>query len=149
MIRLYHKNDTEAIIEVWYQASLIAHPFLTAEFMEQEQINLCERFLPHSQTWVYEKAGRIVGFISLVENEVGGIFVHPTWQQQGVGRALMDKAATLHDTLELDVFAANQQGRAFYAKYGFTPVKKVRDDATEEMMIRLRYVAKQNIPMSR
>ena len=139
MIRLYQEADTEEIVEAWYQASLIAHPFLTEKFLEEESNNLRERFLPNSQTWVYEEQGRVVGFISLVENEVGGIFVHPSWQRQGVGMALMDKARSLHKNLELDVFEANRQGRAFYAKYGFVPVKMYRDGATGEMTIKLRY----------
>jgi putative acetyltransferase len=88
---------------------------------------------------VYEKQGRVVGFISLADNEVGGIFVHPSWQRHGVGRALMDKARIVHKTLELDVFEANEQGRAFYAKYGFVPINKYGDETTGEMMIRLRF----------
>ena len=142
MIRLYQERDTEDIIEVWYQASLIAHPFLPEKFLEEENNNLRERFLPNSQTWVYEKQGRVVGFISLMENEVGGIFVHPSWQRQGVGMALMDKVRSLHKNLELDVFEANKQGRAFYAKYGFVPIKTYRDETTSEMTIRLRYERK-------
>ena len=51
----------------------------------------------------------------------------------------MDKASSLHETLELDVFEANEQGRSFYGKYGFVPVKKYRDETTGEMTIRLRY----------
>lgn len=139
MIRLYQERDTEDIIEAWYQASLIAHPFLSEKFLEEERDNIRERFLPNSQTWVYEKQGRVVGFISLADNEVGGIFVHPSWQRQGVGRALMDKARTIHKTLELDVFEANKRGRAFYAKYGFVPLNTYRDETTGEMTIRLRY----------
>jgi putative acetyltransferase len=139
MKRLYQERDMEDIIEVWYQASLIAHPFLTEKFFEEENNNLRERFLPNSQTWVYEKQGQVVGFISLMKNEVGGIFVHPSWQRQGIGMALMDKARSLHKNLELDVFAANKQGRTFYAKYGFVPFEKYRDKMTGEMTIRLRY----------
>lgn len=139
MIRLYQDKDAEAIIEIWHQASLIAHSFLTEEFFEDEKVNLQERFLPNSQTWVKERGGQVVGFISIIENEVGGLFVHPRWQQQGVGKALMDKASSLHETLELDVFEANKQGRAFYANYGFSPVKQFRDETTGEITIRLRY----------
>ena len=139
MIRLYQEKDTEDIIEAWYQASLIAHPFLTEAFLKQEDKNLRELFLPRSQTWVYEMQGQVVGFISLLDNEVGGIFVHPSWQRQGIGKALMDKASSLHERLELDVFEANKQGRSFYAKYGFEPVTKIREETTGEMTIRLRY----------
>ncbi|MEM7531292.1 MAG: GNAT family N-acetyltransferase [Chloroflexota bacterium] len=138
MIRRYQEQDIEAVIEAWHQASLIAHPFLSEQFFAEENHNLRTRFLPHSQTWVYEAEGQVVGFISMVENEVGGLFVHPAWQRQGIGRALMDQASNVHTTLELDVFEANQQGRAFYAKYGFVPLKTHRDEETGEMMVRLR-----------
>lgn len=139
MIRLYQERDTKTIIDVWYQASLIAHSFLTETFLEEEKNKLREIFLPNSQTWVYEAEGQVVGFISLIDNEVGGIFVQPSKQRQGVGKALMDKANSLHRSLELDVFEANRPGRAFYAKYGFLPISKYKEKTTGEMMIRLRY----------
>ncbi|MCB0034244.1 MAG: GNAT family N-acetyltransferase [Anaerolineales bacterium] len=142
MIRLYKKTDTEAIIDVWYQASLIAHSFLTEDFLEEERVNLRELFLPNSETWVKEIKGEIVGFISLMGNEVGGLFVHPAWQRQGVGVLLMDKARSLHKTLELDVFEANLQGRAFYSKYGFELVKKYKDQSTDKPILRLCYTGR-------
>ena len=139
MICLYHEEDMKSILDVWYQASLIAHPFLTEAFLQEEKTKLREIFLPNSQTWVYKEEAQVVGFISLVDNEVGGIFIRPSKQRQGIGKALMDKACSLHDSLELEVFAANKSGRAFYAKYGFVPIKKYREDRTGQTMIRLRY----------
>ena len=142
MIRLYQKADVDSVIDVWYQASLIAHPFLTEAFLNEEKIKLREIFLPNSQTWVFEKERQVVGFISLADNEVGGIFVRPSNQRQGIGNALMDKARTIHDSIELEVFEANKLGRAFYAKYGFVPIRKYWEDRTGQTMIRLRYNSK-------
>jgi putative acetyltransferase len=139
MIRPYQKGDMDSIIDVWYQASLIAHPFLTEAFLIEEKNKLREIFLPNSQTWVYEEESQVFGFISLMDNEVGGIFVRPSKQRQGIGKALMDKARSLHDSLELDVFAANKSGRAFYANYGFAPIRKYWEEETGETVIRLRY----------
>jgi putative acetyltransferase len=139
MIRLYQEKDVAAIIDTWYQASLIAHPFLTETFLQEERIKLREVFLPRSMTWVYEDAGQVVAFISLYDGEVGGLFVHPSKQRQGIGQALMDQAASLHDFLELDVFEANKLGQAFYAKYGFVPISQYEEEQTGEMMLRLRY----------
>jgi putative acetyltransferase len=51
MIRLYQEKDVAAIIDTWYQASLIAHPFLTETFLQGERIKLREVFLPRSMTW--------------------------------------------------------------------------------------------------
>lgn len=139
MIRLYQAEDTESIVDTWYQASLIAHPFLTDTFLHEEKKMLREIFLPNSQTWVYEAKDQVVGFISLVDNEVGGIFIRPSHQRQGIGQALMDKARSLHPILELDVFEANKNGRAFYAKYGFVWIGKQAEETTGLPLIKLRY----------
>jgi len=139
MIRLYQESDTDDIIDIWYQASLLAHLFLSKNFLEEEKRKIRDICLPMAQTWVYEEQGNPVGFISLIGNEVGAIFVHPSKQGRGIGTALMNKACSLHDTVELDVFEANAIGRAFYAKYGFVPVRKFTHGETGETTIRLRY----------
>lgn len=113
MIRPYEASDVEAILDIWYQASLIAHPFLAEDFLGEERRRIRHVYLPHSVTMVYEEKGTAVGFISLNGNDVGGLFVHPAQQRRGIGRALMDQACTLHEALELEVFAANAIGRAF------------------------------------
>ena len=56
----------------------------------------------------------MVGFISLLGDEVGGLFVAPTWHRQGIARALVDHARASRDHLELEVFEANEIGRAFW-----------------------------------
>ena len=102
MIRLYQETDTEDLIDVWYQASSIAHSFLTDTFLEEEKAKLPEVFLPNSQTWVYEAEGEVVGFISLVGNEVGGLFVRPSRQRQGIGQALMCRPHLHRECLSLE-----------------------------------------------
>ncbi len=140
MIRLYQESDVEDIIDLWYQASLVAHPFLSENFLKEERRKIRDVHLPNSQTWVYEEQGKPVGFISLIDKEVGGIFVHPSMHRRGIGKALMDKACSMHDSVELDVIEANSIGRAFYSKYGFVPIRKFTHDETGEPAIRLRYV---------
>ena len=77
MIREYRPTDTEAMLAVWARASAVAHPFLSPEFLEAERRNIPE---------VY------VGFLSLLGNEVGAVFVDPDLHRSGIGRALMDRA---------------------------------------------------------
>jgi putative acetyltransferase len=139
MIRLYQESDIEDIIEIWYQASLVAHPFLSENFLAEEKRRIRQLYLPNAQTWVYERQGKPVGFISLIDNEVGGLFVHPSMQRRGIGSALMDKACSLHETVELDVFEANAVGRAFYSKYGFVSIRRFTHGETGEPTIRLCY----------
>ena len=144
MIRPYHPNDTDAIIDVWFKASLIAHPFLADSFLEKEQENIRNIYLPNTDTWVYEKENQVVGFLSLMDNEVGAIFVNPAYHQQGIGKVLMDKAASLHTSLEVEVFKANSIGRAFYERYGFQFMKEHRHEATGHLLLRLSYVPNSN-----
>ena len=119
MIRRYRETDCDAILEVWSAASLVATPFLSDEFMTDERDKIRTIWLPKAETWIFEADAIVVGFVSLVGNEVGGIFVHPDHQGRGIGRALMDRAASLRDELTLDVFEDNAVGRRFYDRYGF------------------------------
>ena len=118
MIRKRQETDGEAIIGVWYAASLLATPFLSEAFLAEERDKILKIWLPKAETLVFEVGGKVVGFLSLIGNEVGAIFVHPDSQGRGIGRALMDHAASLHEELVLEVFEDNAIGRRFYDGYG-------------------------------
>jgi putative acetyltransferase len=139
MIREYEQADCDGVIEAWLAASVIATPFLSDEFMSGERVNIRTKWLPMAETWVYEDDGDVAGFIALIGNEVGAIFVHPDFQGRGIGRALMDHAASLRDELFLDVFEENAVGRRFYDRYGFQFVDQHLHDDTGHMQCRLSY----------
>ena len=141
MIREYHDDDLDQLLEVWHRASEVAHPFLSEEFLAEERENIRNIYIPNTDTWVYDNAERVVGFISLMGNEVGAIFVLPDIQRQGIGRALMDLACERHDALELDVFVANPIGRAFYERYGFVQIGEHVHEGSGQPCLRLRYGA--------
>lgn len=91
-----------------------------------------------TEAWVYEAHGQVAAFIALIgEREVGGFFVDPALQRQGIGRALMDHARELRGRLELDVFEENEQGRRFYDRYGFRRVGDHVHEATGRVELRL------------
>ncbi len=138
MIRKYDPHDLVELIGVWYDAAQIAHPFWTSKIFDRERRNISDKFLPIAETWVFEEEERVVGFIALLDNEVGGIFVSPRRQGRGIGRALMDHARASRDHLELDVFEANEIGRAFYDAYGFDIVGERQDEETGLRVLRLR-----------
>lgn len=137
MIRKYEERDIERIIDVWYRASLICHPFLEESFLEDEGEKIRNVWLKKAETWVYEQDKIVVGFLALIGNEVGAIFVDPEFQKQGFGHALMDHARKLRGTLELDVFKENRIGRAFYDRYGFEIVKEHIHEQTGNALLRM------------
>jgi putative acetyltransferase len=138
MIRPYTSGDIKGLLEVWDRASRIAHPFLVEEFLEAEKVEIAQRWLPIAETTVYEIDGRVVGFIALIGNEVGGFFVDPDLQGRGIGRALMDHARRSRPLLELDVFEANVIGRRFYDAYGFRLVDRHLNVESGQLELRLQ-----------
>ena len=138
MIRSYDSRDVHDLLDVWYRASLVGHPFLPEAFFEKERAEIVERWLPTADTTVYEVDGRVVGFLSLIDNEIGAVFVDPDLHGRGIGRALMDDARERRPYLELTVFEANEVGRRFYETFGFTFVERRVEESTGEPELRLR-----------
>ncbi len=138
MIRPFTPDDIDNLLDVWEAASRIAHAFLPEEFFATERRAIVDEWLPRAETVVYEVEGRVVGFLSLVGDEVGAIFVHPARQGRGVGRALMDHARARRATLELEVFEENAIGRRFYDRYGFVEVSRGVHEPTGHAALRLR-----------
>lgn len=137
MIRKYKDTDTESVVDIWHKASAVAHPFLTTDFLNSEADNIRSLYLPNTETWVAEKDDILVGFISLMGNEVGALFVDPVFHGQKIGKSLMDIAAKQHSTLVLDVFEKNSMGRRFYKRYGFKEASNYIHEPTRECVIRL------------
>ncbi len=138
MIRQYQPADLNQLLTVWEEASRTAHSFLPPAFFEQERKNIPERYLPMATTWVYEEASVVVGFLSLIGNEVGALFVGPSHQGRGIGRLLMDHARGLREDLEVEVFKLNSSAKAFYKAYGFAPAGESQHPETGHTLLRLR-----------
>ena len=145
-VRKYHDSDLDAVLHIWENASRLAHPFLPDDYFEQERESIPRQHLPKANTWVAETGGEVIGFISLLGNEVGALFVQPGYHGKGAGRALMDKASELHEMLEVEVFANNSIGRRFYTTYGFAKIGSKLHPATGQLLLRLEFTAGNNPP---
>ena len=139
MIRPYEQHDEEALLDVWDKASVIAHSFLPETFFAEERRLITEVYLPQSETWVAEMDGRLVGFMSLVGQELGGLFVDPDVQRRGIGRSLVAKAQEQQSNLELGVFEENADARHFYARCGFVEVGTTVEEASGHVEVRMRW----------
>lgn len=140
LIRQYLETDLDGVLSSWESASKIAHPFLKEEFLDTERYNIPNVYLPNTDTWVAEVDGIAVGFIALMGNEVGAIFLDPKFHGIGIGKSLMDKAQELHETLEVEVFKANSIGRKFYDRYGFQFLAESIHEPTKQEVLRLKFV---------
>ena len=140
-IRQYKESDLKAVLDSWEVATRRAHAFMTDAFIAQERKNVAEIYLPNTDTWVAEIDGEVQGFIALMGNEVGAIFLQPAWHGKGIGKALMDKAQDVHSVLEVEVFESNSIGRSFYSKYGFELLEEKLHEPTGQQVLRLKFTA--------
>jgi GNAT superfamily N-acetyltransferase len=60
--------------------------------------------------------GRIVGFATLVGNELEDLFTDPDWMRRGIARALVRDAAATVPRIEV---TANSHALSFYEAVGF------------------------------
>lgn len=139
MIRKFKSEDTDMVIAVWRQASDLAHPFLSRAFQERAEILTRNNYLKMAETWVFELDGEVVGFIGLLDDLIGGLFVHPDYHGKGIGRALVDKAVALKGGLCVEVFVDNPIGRRFYHAYGFRGSKEVMDPHSGYPLLQLQF----------
>ncbi len=138
MIRKHVENDLEQIMNVWSESSVLAHPFLNSAFVEKVKTDMRKIYIPDSETWVYENELGIVGFISMIDEEIGGLFVLPQHHSTGIGTKLVNYVSDLYEKLEVEVFDKNEIGRAFYSKYGFSLIKAFTHEESGERVLRLR-----------
>lgn len=121
-IRPYRAEDNVILSDIWLRASRLAHDFLPDEHLLAQQAMVASMYLPDGETHVAVKDGKPVGFIGLRDTYVGGFFVDPEWQGQGIGRRLLAHAFETRAFLTLGVYALNGQARRFYKVIGFEEV---------------------------
>ena len=112
-IRQYKKEDLQAVLNSWEISTRLAHEFMSDQFITQARKDTEEIYLPNTDTWVVTFNGEVKGFIALMGNEVGALFLQPKYHGVGAGKALMDKAQELHGDLEVEVFKTNSRGGKF------------------------------------
>ena len=137
MLRAYRVEDLDDLMATWAAASKIAHPFLTDEFQQNVGHDIANVYLPVTENWVWESDGHVVGFVSLLGNEIGGLFVDPKFQRQGIGKALVDHAGMERTQLDVEVFKDNAIGCVFYARHSFVVTEEKVHEETGFQLLRL------------
>ncbi|MCL7997297.1 GNAT family N-acetyltransferase [Brucella sp. 21LCYQ03] len=128
-IRTYQAADKQTLSSIWYRASLEAHAFLGSDLLSKQQKLIEDVYLDKAETWVAILNDKPVGFIGLLDCFIGGLFVDPSAQGQGIGCSLIEHALNLKGELFLEVYADNKQACRFYTHLGFQEVScRAEDD---------------------
>ena len=137
MIREYTTNDTDALIDIWEKANALAHPFLAPDFVAFVKDAMRSMYLPNAETWVLEQDGRPIGFIAMLGDEIGGLFLDPEHHGKGHGRAMVDHVQARKGPLRVEVFKDNSVGLPFYERYGFEPVEEYLHEQSGAITVKM------------
>ena len=86
MIRAYHPQDRNAVLSIWLQGNLDAHPFVPADYWRRNY-PLTAQLLPQAEVYVAEVHGQVAGFLGLMGELVAGLFIARAHRGAGVGGA--------------------------------------------------------------
>lgn len=130
MIRTFEPRDMDRLPEIWLNASIKAHDFIDASFWQANIESMRDVYIPASETFVFEDSSGVLGFYSLLDNQLAALFVDPAHQGKGFGKQLLDHAKCLRNELSLAVYKENTPSVGFYTSQGFKRVKEQVDEQT-------------------
>lgn len=128
-LRPYRSADLEDCMRIWTAASLVGHPFLSPDDIASDEPLVRETYMPMAQITVALHGGHVVGFIAMVGDFIGALFVSPDRHRLGIGRALVGLEGERRAAMSVEVYEDNAKARAFYAALGFAQTgRRDRDD---------------------
>ena len=139
MIREYEEADADAVVATWRTSNELAHPFLSKAFLDKEADNVRNVYPKFAKIWVSEIDGKIVGFIAMIENEIGGLFLAPDCHGKGLGREMVDFVQAKCGALTVEVFRDNKIGRRFYDAYGFKKTVEYLHEHSGQMTLKMAF----------
>ncbi|MCP3926906.1 MAG: GNAT family N-acetyltransferase [Desulfobacterales bacterium] len=100
-----------------------------------KEIDVRHVYIPDSETYVFTRATKIIGFYSLYENILAAIFVLPEFQGKGIGSQLIEHTKTQRNQIELSVYKDNEYSYNFYKSHDFKFICEQQDEHTGFMEI--------------
>lgn len=126
-VRDFVEADFDELVALWHETNLLSYPYVRAH--QEHTLADASRFfrasiLAECQIWVAESTSRLLlGFLAFNAPWIRQLAVFPSFQRQGIGTALLEKAR-VWSPVELRVFTfrRNTAARSFYEHHGFTAV---------------------------
>mgnify|MGYP005779531951 FL=1 len=133
MIRKFREADLDAVMELWLDSNLQAHPFVPGDYW-RNHFEEVRQALPEAEVYVSEngETAEIEGFIGLSGDYIAGIFVRSQSRSQGIGKQLLDQAKAVRPSLTLSVYRKNSRAVSFYQREGFSVLSQETDSGTGE-----------------
>ena len=127
IIRDYRPQDFDAVTILWRVArekSLPEFQRLKGHFFYEDQDYFRDHVLQENRVFVVESNDRPVAFMAMRNDFIDHLYVHPDYQNQGLGKLLLDYARQLSPNhIWLYTLQINMRAREFYERNGFTAEK--------------------------
>ncbi|WP_085833731.1 N-acetyltransferase [Clostridium merdae] len=133
MIREFHKDELDAVMQLWMNAITKAHPFISREHWLNKYRTVRNEHLSMAETVVYGEHGRLKGFVSILEDSfIAALFVDADNWNQGIGTKLIEWCQEKYTHLEVNVYKKSENTVHFYTKHGFTVEREQKNSDTGE-----------------
>lgn len=120
MVRKFKNEDVHKVMDIWKESTIKAHDFINKKYWEDNYDTVKNVYLPMSDTFVYTEEEKIMGFISIIDNEfIVALFVDINCQGLGAGSKLIDYVIKKYGSLSLAVYKDNEKAVKFYKDKGF------------------------------
>ena len=133
MIRPFRKDDLSVVMQIWLEANIKAHNFISKDYWT-DNYAMVKDLLPQAEIYVYEDddTNQIDGFIGLSDNYIEGIFVRETLRSRGVGKQLLNYVKKIKSIMRLSVYQKNTRAIEFYQREQFVICSENIDDSTNK-----------------
>lgn len=135
MIKPMNKSETYEVMDLWLRTATRSHDFVEPDFWKTHYDYVKEKYIDDKEVFVYTEGDKIVGFTVVgADNEIGGLFVDPDYQNKGIGKELIDFLKSEYPLLHVKVYAKNRKALAFSVRLGFVIDGAIKHRHNEEVM---------------
>ncbi|MEG6502164.1 MULTISPECIES: GNAT family N-acetyltransferase [unclassified Desulfovibrio] len=124
IIPVHNRSEIEACADIWLQASLAAHDFVSADFWHENHAAMKEQYLPGSDCYLAKEEEAFLGFAAVYQGALAALFVRPVSWSKGGGSELLRHVQDLYAELTLTVYSRNSRAVNFYLRHGFAVSKE-------------------------
>lgn len=141
MIKILQPNQIDDVMNIWLASTTRAHPFIPESYWARNFMIVKKQYLPNAVTFTAEEDGQVQGFISMMGNHIGALFIAPAFQKQGIGSSLLSHCKKEYDQLTVSVYVKNQNAVGFYRSQGFGIDEEKLDNAAGELEYLMSWVS--------
>lgn len=131
MIRKFETEDTKRVMQIWLEANIETHNFISGDYWLSHYQSVQKQLL-QADIYVYEQGDEIQGFVGMTDDYLAGIFVDKKYRSAGIGKSLLDCVRKNYPAFSLNVYRKNQRAVDFYLREGLSVAAEGIDEDTAQ-----------------